>query len=182
MARRRRIRIIRIGIVILPFIVLAYFAVQRFAIEPFDEWKCASNLSALGQTMLLYANDHQSNLPPDLGTLAKEEDIIAEVFICPDSNTKVPANLPFEQLVPWVNANSDYVYLGAGMQWRNDPQIILACEKETNHGGKGMNVLFGDGRVQWMSIESADRLITQQQAQRAVTRQSSTAPAPSMQD
>jgi prepilin-type processing-associated H-X9-DG protein len=149
--------------------------------EPMNRWKCATNLSAIGQALFLYANDNHGALPPDLGTLAWDEDAVAIVFICPSSDTTVPSDLSPAQLIPWVNAHSDYVYLGAGRTLApapnipNNPKIILAYERETNHHGSGMNVLFADGTVAWMSVEAAHQAVALSRA-RCVTTQPSSQP------
>jgi prepilin-type processing-associated H-X9-DG protein len=125
--------------------------------------KCRSNLSAIGQAILVYWNVHHGQFPPDLGSLAVEEDITPAVFICPDSETSDPGSLQGEQLAAWVNANADYVYVGAGLERvaglslgsRGSANLLVAYEKDTNRSEKGMNVLFGDGRVEWLNEHDA---------------------------
>jgi prepilin-type processing-associated H-X9-DG protein len=173
----RRATIVRVLIglsVLLGFFLLA-IPLGRFAIESLNRSKCESNLRAIGQCLLLYANGNGGHLPPDLGTLAWNEDIAPIVFVCPGSNTSAPANLPANQLVTWVNAHSNYVYLGSGiivphtsMGFQGSGKVVLAYEKEKHHG-KGMNVLFLDSRVDWMSIEAAHRAIDLSEATQATT-------------
>jgi prepilin-type processing-associated H-X9-DG protein len=177
MKRPAAVRLTRIGIAVLLGLFMVGLAFKLFVVESLNQIKCASDLSAIGQCILLYTNDHHGHLPADLGTLAWEEDIIAEVFICPDSDTVAPSSLPQAQFVAWVNTNSDYIFVGAGMNFPSPPtdiytnwkEIVLAYEKEENHHGKGMNVLFGDGRVEWMTIDAAHREIAASKAKRATT-------------
>ena len=88
--------------------------------------KCAGNLRSLGQAYMLYATTNGGAYPPDWGTLAKEEDITANVFVCPDDTVVPPSDLPPDQLVLWVNQNSSYIYLGADPSRGNDPNRIIA--------------------------------------------------------
>jgi len=111
---------------------------------------------------LLYSNDHKGPYPPDLGTLIKEEDMTAAVFICPDSNVTVPANLTQpDDIAAWVNKNSSYVYLGAGMKQGEDPTTIVLYEKPENHHD-GSNVLYGDGHVEFVQARELQRQLAKQ--------------------
>src|SRR3984957_13913017 len=110
-----------IGCGILLTLFLVAMALKPLAIEPFNRSKCRSQLSAIGQCILLYANDHGGKLPADLGAMAREEDAPGQVFICPDSDTLEPSNLNFDSVAPWVNAHSDYIYVGAGMKMPSPP-------------------------------------------------------------
>jgi len=124
--------------------------------------KCASNERQIGQGILLYSNDHKGPYPPDLGTLIKEEDMTAAVFICPDSNVTVPANLTQpDDIAAWVNKNSSYVYLGAGMKQGEDPTTIVLYEKPENHHD-GSNVLYGDGHVEFVQARELQRQLAKQ--------------------
>src|SRR5690242_7111966 len=59
--------------------------------ETANRVKCASNMRQIGQGILLYGNEHRGAYPPDLATLAREEDMTAEMFICPSGNKSAPA-------------------------------------------------------------------------------------------
>lgn len=122
--------------------------------------KCASNLRMLGQAMLLYANENKGKYPPDLGTLLLTQDLTMEVFVCPSSGTVVPKNLKtLEEKAKWVNENSDYIYAAAGLDNNAPPQRILIYEKATDHDHDGMNLLFGDGHVEFQPLPDAQHLI-----------------------
>src|ERR1700722_12907261 len=92
--------------------------------ETANRVKCASNMRQIGEAILLYSNDNKGAYPPDLGTLIKTEDITAAVFVCPTSGTTVPSELTKDQEADWVNSNSDYVYVGAGMKQNADPMTV----------------------------------------------------------
>jgi prepilin-type processing-associated H-X9-DG protein len=161
MARRETTFRIVFGIACLIALSLAAAVLLGPVRERANRWKCRSNLSAIGQIMMLYADEHRGAFPPDLGTLAWQESATAQVFICPDSGTYAPSNLPPDHLVAWVNTHSDYVYVAAGINQEHffdskNQRVVLAYEKEQNHHGAGMNVLFGDGHVEWMTIDGAN--------------------------
>lgn len=116
--------------------------------------KCAANLKAIGNALLMYGNDNRGAHPPDLGTLVVAEDITAHSFVCPNSGTSIPAAITSPGISPreraaWVNANSDYVLItGWGMNAPADMAIIY--EKDANEYAEGSNVLYGDGHVDWI--------------------------------
>ena len=56
----------------------------------------------------------------------------------------------------WVNENAHYVYLGAGMKWNNArADTVVLHEKPGAHHNQGMNILYGDGHVEWHTLPSA---------------------------
>ncbi len=140
--------------------------------ERAERVKCASDLRQIGQGIMLYANDNNGNFPPDLGTLVRAVDLSPLVFICPTRGTELPAEVRRNMADPakmaavmkWVNENSDYVYLGAKFNINNaKPDTILAYDKLNNHERQGINMLFGDGHVEWNTLPRAIELIRKQE-------------------
>lgn len=130
--------------------------------ETANRVKCGSNLRQIGQGCLLYANENNGKYPPDLGTLLKSEDLTLNVFICPDSGTQPPPELhgqKAEEQAAWVNQNADYVYLGAGKNNTVAADYIIAYEKLHLHTGQGVNILYGDGHVDFTYSSEARRLL-----------------------
>ncbi len=102
------------------------------------------------------AHGEHLNLPPDLGTLMSAENLPAAFFVCPGSGTSAPSGLPDAQAKSWVLEHSDYEYAGADMETQLiGPNIVLAFEKPGTHHPSGINVLFGDGHVEWLSVPEA---------------------------
>jgi prepilin-type processing-associated H-X9-DG protein len=135
--------------------------------ETANRVKCGSNLRQIGQGILLYANENKGNYPPNLGILVKTEELVPQVFICPSGNTGFPGgNMAVDDQVKWVNENSDYVYLGAGMNATAGAEVIVAHEKPDAHGRQGMNMLFGDGHVEFFQMPAAIQMIQAQQAKK----------------
>lgn len=112
----------------------------------------------------MYAQDHGGKLPNDLVTLFKTEDLSSFVFVCP-STSDVPAAGPTTQAV--MNAMKQpgtvsYIYVGKGLTSSDlTADVILAYEPPSNHGGTGMNVLFGDGHVEWLEGKLAQSVVSQ---------------------
>jgi general secretion pathway protein G len=135
---------------------------------------CCENLNQIGTALVLYANEHQQMLPPDLGTLLVAEEMDMKTFVCPASPNALPDNwqkLDPKQQAAWVNAHTDYIYLAAGKRLSDvRGNMPLAYEKDDDHGGAGMNVLFSDGAL-FVPIDQVHKTIGPQAgAQRATTR------------
>jgi prepilin-type processing-associated H-X9-DG protein len=118
-----------------------------------DRVKSANNLRMIGQGCLLYANENKGKYPPSLGDIAVNEDLAPDAFFKPGHQRRPPAetaNHP-KELAAWINANSDYVYLGQGKTVQAaGRQDVIAYEKH-GPGSEGANVLFGDGHVEWVN-------------------------------
>lgn len=130
--------------------------------ETANRVKCGSNLRQIGQAIGLYAQEHGGQYPPSLAVLFSTEDITAEVMICASSNDEksVAADMKgVEAEVAAAEANSpghrhclSYVYVGKGLTAKSaTDKTIVAYERLENHAGQGVNVLFGDGRVEFFS-------------------------------
>ncbi|HVT87354.1 MAG TPA: H-X9-DG-CTERM domain-containing protein [Tepidisphaeraceae bacterium] len=133
--------------------------------ETANRVKCASNLRSIGQAILLYANDNQGKFPPNLGELILKEELTAGSFICPSGNTQLPNAVGPDigkQIADWVNANSDYVYLGAGKTAAAPAVDIIAYDKPGHHDNDGINILFADGHVDFVTMRQAMQMIAQQ--------------------
>ena len=155
-----------LGVTLVPMILMISILLPALnrARETANRVRCANNMRQIGLACSLYTNENHGFYPPDLGTLAKAEDVAPSVFACPSSMTVVPVGLGTDQIADWVNKNSDYIYTGAGLSGTLDPQYVLVYEKETDHRD-GMNLLFGDNHVEFDSpavahgrIQSSDVL------------------------
>ena len=128
--------------------------------------KCGSNLRQIGQAMLLYANEHNGAYPDTIGGLL-EEDISVTAFVCPASNdTPAVAGATPQASAANVQAGGhlSYVYLGKGMTNTQPANAVLVYEPLTDHRNQGMNVLFGDGHVDWVTAQSANQILAELKA------------------
>jgi prepilin-type processing-associated H-X9-DG protein len=130
--------------------------------ETANRVKCASNMRQIGMACLLYANDNKGKYPPDMGTMLKTQDIVADVFLCPSSGNQIPNDLRganVDVLAAWVNANASYVYVGAGLKNDAPAETVVLYEKKEDHDEDGMNILYGDGHVEWQPMARAEQEI-----------------------
>lgn len=115
----------------------------------------AQNLRDLSRAMQIWANDHKSIYPPDLGSLFYYQ-VPPERLVNPrGTTTPPPATFTAEQKIAWMNASTDYLYLAANQrQSRISAQTVIAYENPADLSG-GVLVLFGDGRVEFREMRWA---------------------------
>jgi prepilin-type processing-associated H-X9-DG protein len=149
-----------LGVTLVPLALMISILLPALnrAREVANRVKCANNMRQIGLAMELYKNDNHGAYPPDLGILTKTEDLAASVFACPSAPTVVPSGLSADQTADWVDTNSDYIYTGSGLSGTLDPAYILLYEKDADHRD-GMNLLYGDGHVEFCQLPAAhDRI------------------------
>jgi prepilin-type processing-associated H-X9-DG protein len=104
-------------------------------------YACGTNMSGIGKAILIYANDYNDQLPPDLETLISKAEMPPKGLICPATGLK-----------------DSYIYRGASITTSDTPWMIMVYEKLSNHGS-GRNVLFLDSHVEWVLEERFQELI-----------------------
>jgi hypothetical protein len=97
-----------------------------------------ANLSTLGKACLIYSNDHEDKLPPDLQTLLKEEGLTPEVL---ESKRK-----------PKDFDGPSYIYI-PGQTVAMSPSNMVIYEN-AEFCKDGVNVLFLDMHVEFMKPEA----------------------------
>lgn len=112
---------------------------------------CAKNLKQIGLAMYEYAEEHEGNYPDTLGgLLAFHGDAIAlTIFVCADTTDTPAVGSTAQERGAQLDAggHGSYVYLGKGKSRAAPANTVLVYEPLGRHRGKGLNVLFGDGRV-----------------------------------
>ena len=99
-------------------------------------------MSGIGKALLIYSNDYNDELPPDLETLIHKAEMPPKGLICPATGLK-----------------DSYIYRGASLTTSDIPSMVTVYEKGDNHGGDGRNVVFLDTHVEWVTEERFQELI-----------------------
>jgi prepilin-type processing-associated H-X9-DG protein len=128
--------------------------------------KSGSNLRQIGQAMFLYANENKGKFPRTMGELLLTQDITIDVFVNPQTRTRAPREKNKEEQALWVSNDSDYEYLGAGKNEQTGANVILAHEK-IRPKARGINMLFGDGHVEYTLLPNARQMLARQKAAEA---------------
>jgi hypothetical protein len=124
------------------------------------------NLAGLRQPLLNYANNNRGRLPLDLGLLYPFYVNDPNVFRNPRGATPpAPAGMTTDQTRAWINAQSDYVYLGAGRGFSAAPVLMYESPAEME---LGINILFNDGRVEFREMSWALETIAAAKARMGV--------------
>jgi prepilin-type processing-associated H-X9-DG protein len=122
--------------------------------------KCAANLKQIGLAMQLYANENKGLYPPRPEDLIMTQDITTEVFICPSTNDTQATGATTQQQAANLSAggHDSYIYLRAGKNSNTPATVVLVYEPLKDHNGAGMNVLFADGHVDFISGAMAQKV------------------------
>ncbi|HSU67274.1 MAG TPA: H-X9-DG-CTERM domain-containing protein [Tepidisphaeraceae bacterium] len=133
--------------------------------EQANRVKSASNLRQIGLAAVMYANNNKGKLPDDFKAMIVEEDLVPQVFVNPRGGD-MPAIPPNKDQWPeWVEEHSDYVWLGKGKSVTTaGPETVIAHEK-LEENPEGVNLLFGDGHVEWMPASGARETIERSKQQ-----------------
>jgi len=97
------------------------------------------------------------------------DDVNVRVFVDPQRGAAIPPDLdqqPKAQQATWVDQNSDYLYFGRGKKNTMGPDQPLAAQKPEGHPD-GINIVFGDGHVEFVPMARAMELIGDKQRQRS---------------
>jgi prepilin-type processing-associated H-X9-DG protein len=133
----------------------------------------------IGLAAIMYAEQNEGKFPEDLAKPLSMNYMTADVVLCP-STRRPGCILNTLAIVDQLkkSGSTDYVYLGKGLSTASAPDTILLYEPLNNHGGNGMNVLFVDCHVQWLTAAQAQVILKQTAARISPIRSPrSTAPA-----
>jgi hypothetical protein len=147
--------------VMLPVDLAVLLPALNRARETANRVQCAAHLENIGQAALQHARIYNHGYPPDLGSLVDLNELRPEEILCPSTKTSLPLEWDtFDSRArsAWVDANSDYLYYGAGQVEPLDPAIVIAMEKEADQGADGVNVLYADGKVKFVPLKEAKHI------------------------
>jgi len=122
--------------------------------ETANRVKCASNMRQIGTALMIYGSANGGQYPPDLATLTANTPLTLNTLTCPSSNDTPAANAG--QL--GVPGHLSYVYV-PGLTTSASADAILLYEPLTNHTRDGINILFGDGHVEFLQRAAAEPMI-----------------------
>ncbi len=137
---------------------------RRSGRDPARRAQCLSNLRQIGLAIGMYADEFQGrcpvggNPPNSLDSFRLLSNIVrrVELLHCPQDPRGAPAH-SYSEL---TTKNVSYSYV-PGIVWQDVPDSVLALDRihsttkgshwpvDGNHNGKGGNVLFNDGHVEW---------------------------------
>jgi len=100
--------------------------------------ECCNNLSQIGKCMKMYSMDHDDRFPDSFDDLSPEYIQQAKLVLCPESGTDEDRH--------------SYI-LVSGLSETNSPNSVHAYCPTGSHGGKGGNILFLDGSIEWRPSE-----------------------------
>ena len=128
---------------------------------------CTSNLKNIGLACIIYSNNQKDHSFPDsYEALIKDQELTPELFVCPAGReSPSPSTNPSAISADFARGGyCSYIYVGKGMTANSPLTNVLAYERISNHGNKGMNVLYLDGHLQWLDRLAAQKLIAQLQS------------------
>ncbi|MFH1747094.1 MAG: DUF4190 domain-containing protein [Planctomycetota bacterium] len=125
------------GLLIAPILFLAFILpfldrTSELAKRAVD----ASNLRAVGRATRIYAYDNGGTYPSDLPMLVAQGTLAPEQLINPSSGNVIPACDYYYVVGPWNDE--------ASTDW------IVAYSDPVYHNGAGANILYIDGRVEFL--------------------------------
>lgn len=128
-------------LIVVFLIVLAITAVMmpliQFSHDQMERISCANNVQEVGRALFIYASEHEGQFPPTLKTLYEEEYIAdPKLMDCPGSKNEGTIDEP------------EYVYV-PGASAKDAAMLAIFGDKEGNHPGGGINVLYSNGDIVW---------------------------------
>jgi len=121
----------------------------------------AANLTSLHKAMYTWSLSNQDRFPPDLGTLYQQDMISPKKVLRGDSSTVPPdtSAMTKDEVAAWINANTDFVYLADRASATTAADEVIAYERIGDERREGINVLYGDGHVEFHPIDEAKQLL-----------------------
>jgi hypothetical protein len=124
---------------------------------------CYRRLHQISNGLLLYAIDHHGKFPDNLSGLI-EESLPPSALVCPNSSdTPAKVGPTTQATIANVNAGGhmSYIYLGKGRSNNLPADFVLVYEPLANHSNVGMNVLFGDLHLQFLTRREATWMLSE---------------------
>jgi prepilin-type processing-associated H-X9-DG protein len=154
-----------IAVVVVAMGFLLYLAISpsvHRAREAARRASCASNLMQIGLALQRYTGNNGGRYPDALDVLVLDGSLPAELLVCPSSkDTLVPGASPGEQVANLAKGGHDsYVYVAKDTRLSPGKRVV-AFEPLSHHENEGVNVLYTDGSVQFLTRSAALMAIPQ---------------------
>jgi hypothetical protein len=129
------------------------------------EVQSMSNLRQIGLAAIMYSNDHKGRFPNTLGETLPYLENNPSVFVHPKSGKAAPATAAPAELAKWVDQNSDYVYVGAGVSHKTErtAETVIAHERFELAQGR-IAAAFADGHCETMPVDELRRRLASRAA------------------
>ena len=156
-------------IVVLLLLISCLLPSTGRARETANRVRCASKLRQIGMFVFLYMHEHRGQFPPSWPAVFEAQDMVAATFTCPSSDHDRATGPTTQAVIASMLAGDhlDYVWVGGGLRSSDvTPATVLAFDYE-NHvpkngaKGTGINVLFGDGSVEFVDEPAAKAIWAQ---------------------
>jgi prepilin-type processing-associated H-X9-DG protein len=112
--------------------------------------------------MLLYANENRGKYPDDFEQIMRTQDLVPEVFINPRTGHDLQGD-DVDARIKFASEQGDYFYAGKGLKNDTPAETVVAFEKPDGLDD-GINILFGDGHVEFVMMEHALPMIDEAKA------------------
>jgi prepilin-type processing-associated H-X9-DG protein len=111
---------------------------------------CAAQMGQIGRAIAVYESANGGAYPTDLPTLVSAGVVAPALFVCPSSHD-TRANGAGDLM---SGGHESYLYAGAGLTSSSSGRSVVLYEPLADHGD-GINVLYADGSVRFVSRLSA---------------------------
>ena len=134
--------------------------------EQANRVKCAfKHGRMIGQDIAMYANSNGNHYPEKLEDLLQFDPTISHsIFVCPTDDKAPPTSTSLQAAQQEIASgkNCSYIYVGSDLTASASPDIVVLFEPLSDHAGQGMNVLFADFHVEWLTKAEAQSILSQQ--------------------
>lgn len=133
---RRWVLVVVAGLLLATFLAVSWQPRGPFSRELSPEEQCQANLRGIGLALYQYAVDEPDGRFPD-----DVQRIIDAIYA-----------LPRQFVCPCAAPGHQCYYYVPGYAMDGDPNAVLMFEDARNHAGRGGNVLYLDGHVQYVEL------------------------------
>jgi hypothetical protein len=127
----------------------------------------ASNIRAIAQSTMVYASDHNDQMPDDLARLVADNMIAPRQLVSARSGNQPLQMTPelekmakenYAAFIERVAEHCDYVYLGKGAKAEASSTVIVLYERPSPKTADGISVAYADAHsdfIRWTNIAQA---------------------------